>query len=155
MTAAERAASTTERRAGGRAARVRARREASGGTARPLPPSVGGTYKPLSEAEVVKIHRAALDVLARIGMADPVPELREAALAKGCRINGHGRLCFPAALVEDLVAGAARSFVLHGRERHRDVEVSGRSVHFATGGMAVQMLDLETGRYRPSTLDDL
>jgi trimethylamine--corrinoid protein Co-methyltransferase len=46
-------------------------------------------------------------------------------------------------------------FVLHGRAPGRDVEISGRRVHYATGGMAVKMLDLESGRYRPSTLRDL
>ena len=140
------------RRSGGRSARVRARDDH---TPTSGPPPVGGRYRPLSEAEVLKIHRAALDVLARIGMADPIPEFRDAALEKGCRLNEHGRLCFPAALIEDLVAGAARSFVLHGRAPGRDVEISGESVHFATGGMAVKLLDPETGRYRPSTLKDL
>jgi trimethylamine--corrinoid protein Co-methyltransferase len=139
------------RRSGGRSARVRARDDHTPTSG----PPAGGRYRPLSEAEVVKIHRAALDVLARIGMADPIPEFRDAALEKGCRLNEHGRLCFPAALIEDLVAGAARSFVLHGRASGRDVEISGESVHFATGGMAVKVLDPETGRYRPSTLEDL
>ena len=30
----------------------------------------------------------------------------EIALAKGCRLNEHGRLCFPRALIEDVIAGA-------------------------------------------------
>ena len=37
----------------------------------------------------------------------------------------------------------------------RSFEVGGQSVHFGTGGAAVQVLDLNTGLYRPSTLQDL
>ncbi len=58
--------------------------------------TAAGSYRPLSEAQVEEIHHAALQVLERIGMADPIPEFCEAALEKGCRLNKHGRLCFPA-----------------------------------------------------------
>ena len=56
---------------------------------------------------------------------------------------------------EDAIAAAAKSFVLHGRDEARSIEVGGDRVHFGTGGAAVQTLDLESGLYRPSTLADL
>jgi trimethylamine--corrinoid protein Co-methyltransferase len=102
-----------------------------------------------------RIHRAALDVLARIGMADAPPEFLSLALEKGCSLNEHGRLCFPNSLVEDLIASTPSTLVLHGREPGREVELGGDHVHYATGGQAVRMLDLETNQYRPSTLTDL
>ena len=37
----------------------------------------------------------------------------------------------------------------------RSIEVGGDSVHFGTGGAAVQTLDLNSGDYRPSTVQDL
>ena len=41
---------------------------------RPVRPGLeGGRYKPLSDADVLKIHNAALDVLEQIGMADAIP----------------------------------------------------------------------------------
>lgn len=119
------------------------------------PPPVGGSYRPLTETQLGEVHRAALQVLERIGMSDPIPEFLDIALDRGCFLNRHGRLCFPAALIEDIVARAAKSFVLHGQKRSRDIEISGSIVHYATGGMAVTMLDLETRAYRPSTLQDL
>jgi trimethylamine:corrinoid methyltransferase-like protein len=35
-----------------------------------------------------------------------VPIVKEHALQKGCNIDEHGRLCFPRALVEDVIAEA-------------------------------------------------
>jgi len=45
-----------------------------------------------------------LDVLENIGVADPIPIVKEHALKKGCTIDDDGRLHFPRALVEDIIA---------------------------------------------------
>jgi len=144
------------RRAGGRAAR-RAKRAAGPAEGRaPIHPGIeGGAFRPLTEPDIRRIHGAALELLERVGMGEPIPLLTELALAKGCRLTDDGRLCFPRGLVEDIVAGAAQSFVLHGRNPKHDLEISGTRVHFGTGGAAVKVLDPRTGRYRPSTLVDL
>ena len=86
---------TRARRSGGRARR----REHKPGATAVRPGFSGGTYKPLSDRDVERIHETALDVLENIGMADPIPILTEHALASGCRINDRGRLCFPRNLV--------------------------------------------------------
>ena len=115
----------------------------------------GGRYKPLSDADVQRIHDAALQVLERIGMADPPPEVRDLALARGGRMSEGGRLCFPRALVEDVIAGAGRDYTLHGRDPTLDLDVSGTRVHFGASGVAVLTLDFATGQFRPSTMLDL
>ena len=144
----------TSRRSGGRAARIAAR--AAAPTERAAGPGVeGGRYRPLAEREVEAIHRAAIEVLATIGMGEVPAGLRDRALAHGCSEDGDGRVLFPRALVEDIIANAARSFVLHARDSKADIEVSARRVHFGTGGAAVRTLDLDSGDYRPSTLVDL
>ncbi len=145
---------TTRRRRGGRHGR-RAAGAAASRKAAIGPGLEGGAYRPLGEHDIERIHRTALDVLENVGVGNPIPEVSEPALARGCRINEHGRLCFPPALIEDVIAGAAREFVLHGRERRHDLWVGGTRTHFATSGDAVSVLDMETGRYRPSTLVDL
>ncbi len=116
---------------------------------------VGGLYRPLAPADLERIHRAALEVLERVGMAGATPTVRELALAKGCRLDEGGRLLFPPALIEDVIVGASRSFTLCGQDPKHDVEAKAGQLHFATGGAAVTLLDSETGRYRPSTLADL
>ncbi|MEL6577296.1 MAG: trimethylamine methyltransferase family protein [Pseudomonadota bacterium] len=139
----------------GRAARV-ARRKAPAPAINPAPPGQkGGAYRPLSEADVEAIWRTALRLLAELGMGDAPPALVDAATAQGAEVNALGRLAFPASMIEDIVAAAPRRFTFHGRDPARSFEIGGDAVHFGTGGAAVQTLDLDTGRYRPSTLADL
>jgi len=122
----------------------------------PCPPGqIGGSYKPLTEAEIQRIHGTALDLLERLGMAEVPPRLHADLLAAGALDNGAGRVLFPPALVQAAVDHAAKTFVLHGRDPDRSIEVGGNRVYFGTGGAAVQTLDMESGLYRPSTLADL
>ena len=136
----------------GRAGRMQAREHVPS----PVRPGLaGGQYRPLSDADLQSIHVTALRVLSDIGMAEATPEILQIALAKGCILGDDGRLRFPRSLIEDVVAGAAKSYVLHGRDPARDIEVGGERVHFCTSGEAVRVLDFESGQYRPSTLVDL
>jgi len=119
------------------------------------PGLLGGQYRPLTDCDMQRIHNAALTLLENVGMAKPIPILRERALAKGCKITDGGRLCFPRALVEDVIAGAARSFMVYGRNSKHDMEFSTSRVHFDPGGEAVRTLDFKTKKFRPSTLVDV
>lgn len=110
---------------------------------------------PLAPSDVERIHKAALEVLGRIGLRGPTKTVQDLALEAGCSLDDEGRLLFPAALVEDVIDGAARDFVLHGQSPEHDIEVRDGHVHFATGGAAVKILDMDSGCYRPSTLNDL
>ena len=112
-------------------------------------------YQPLSEREIERIHDAALTVLERVGMGDGIPVFLELAAEKGCKITESGRVKFPRALVEDVLAGACRSFVFCGRDPRHDLEISGNRVHYGTAGAAVSVPDFHTGRYRASTLHDI
>lgn len=142
------------RRGGGREARRQKRGEA--GPSRAVGPGVrGGSYKPLSDHDIERIHGTVLDVLEKVGMGDPPAAVRELAVANGCRLNERGRLCFPRSLVEDVIAGAGRDFVLHARDPAHDLDISGARVHYGASGVAVLVPDFETGRYRPSTIADL
>ncbi len=152
MTSAEHPAG---RRPNARAARLLAR-QADKPEVNPCPPGqLGGAYKPLGDADLKAIYSTSLRLLNELGMGEVPEAFKTLAISKGGQINRHGRLCYPQSMVEDIIAGAAKSFVFHGRESKHDFEVGGRRVHFGTGGAAVQTLDLHTGRYRSSTLSDL
>ncbi|MEE9590260.1 MAG: trimethylamine methyltransferase family protein [Hyphomicrobiaceae bacterium] len=143
-------------RAGGRAARREARLRPGDDAPNAAPPGqVGGQYRPLTDAGCAKIHDAALTLLDTIGMGEVPPIVFELAKARGCHRDRHGRLTFPRAFVEDVIDGAAKSFVLHGQIPARDFEIKSKQVRYGTGGAAVQTLDLDKGRYRSSTLNDL
>jgi trimethylamine--corrinoid protein Co-methyltransferase len=143
------------RRPNARAARLLAR-SASAPEVNPCPPGqTGGSYRPLSEAQLQAIYDTALRLLAELGMGEVPAAFQELALARGAQLNSLGRLTYPRAMVEDIIAGAAKSFVFHGRDPRHDFEIGGDRVFFGTGGAAVQTLDIDTGKYRSSTLADL
>lgn len=145
----------SRRPSGGRAARVAAR-SADAEQPNPAPPGqIGGRYRPLTETQCAQIYDTALRLLEELGMGEVPDVLAQQCLAKGARWNDKGRLSFPAAMVQDIVAGAAKTLTLHGRDPARTIEVGGQSVHFGTGGAAVQTLDRHSGTYRAATLRDL
>lgn len=119
------------------------------------PGQVGGQYAPLSNRELESILDTAYRILEEIGFADVPPVVMEAALEQGCEQNDLGRLSFPRSFVEDIIDGACKTFTLHGRDKDLSIEVGGDKVFFGTGGAAVQTLDLDSGQYRSSTLQDL
>ena len=147
---------TPVRRGGAREARRAARAAPLHESLRPVKPGMsGGRYKPLSDADVLRIHHAALDALETIGFADAPPSGIEAMTRAGAVLSDNGRLLFPRALVEDTIAGAARRFVLHAQDPKFDMEPWDSRVYFGTAGAAVHMVDAQTGAYRDSTTKDL
>ncbi|WP_044008822.1 trimethylamine methyltransferase family protein [Leisingera methylohalidivorans] len=122
----------------------------------PCPPGqAGGAYKPLSDSDLRRIYDTALDLLEKLGIGEVPDRLHADLLAIGAIDNGNGRILFPPALVEEAIDQAAKTFILHGRDPERSIEVGGNKVYFGTGGAAVQTLDMDSGLYRPSTLEDL
>ncbi|GAB4353107.1 MAG: trimethylamine methyltransferase family protein [Kiloniellaceae bacterium] len=157
MTATETAGEgRTGRRAGGRAARQALRAAPLAQDLRPVRAGLsGGQYKPLTEAGVMRIHEAALDALEQIGLADAPPSGVKIMTEAGAIEGDDGRLRFPRALVEDMLAIAARNITLHGRDPRYDLDLSGTRVHYGTAGAAVHVVDVEKREYRESTAKDL
>ena len=90
--------SAQKRRSGGSKAR-RAIRQGKAKKAVVHPGLETGNYKPLSEHDIKKIHDTALDVLENIGISDPIPEILNHTLDKGCILGDDNRLKFPRSLV--------------------------------------------------------
>ncbi|HIN17674.1 MAG TPA: hypothetical protein EYM68_07205, partial [Gammaproteobacteria bacterium] len=147
---------TESRRMGGRAGRHLLRNTPVPVDERPVKPGQrGGRYQPLTEIEIQQIHHAVLDVLAEIGLANAIPSCIERVVGAGGKLSSEGRLLFPRALIEDIIAGAAKDIVLHGQDPRHDLLLSDGRFYFGTAGAAVHMVDLETRTYRDSTLADL
>ena len=119
------------------------------------PGIVGGRLKPLSPDEVAMVERAALSLLATLGLSQAIPSMIEKVTAAGGAYTEAGRLLFPEKLVRWAIEGAARGFTLCGQDPARDLKIDGARVHMSTGGAAPGVFDLETHAYRDSTLQDL
>jgi trimethylamine--corrinoid protein Co-methyltransferase len=142
------------RRSGGRSARKALRAAGTVGKA-VRPGQEGGAFRPLGEDDIRRIADTALDILERIGIADPIPEILNYALPGGCVLNEEGRLLFPRALVEDLIDVSARDYVAYAPDPRHDMEIIGERVFFSTSGEAVNILDYATRNYRATRLTDL
>lgn len=143
-------------RAGGREARRAARAAPLDEALRPIRPGLpGGQYRPLTEAGMARIHAAALEALEVIGLSQAPRSGVEILTGAGAVLGDDGRIRFPRALVEDMLAVAARDITLFGRDPKHDLHLTGRNVHFGTAGAAVHVVDLATNTYRDSTAQDL
>ncbi len=140
----------------GRAARTAARAAPLSGDARPVRAGMsGGRYQPLTEAEMARIHDTALRALEEIGLADAPPSGVEILTGAGAVLGEDGRIRFPRALVEDMLAKAARDITLFGRDPLHDMHLSGSRVHYGTAGAAVHVVEPDGRSYRESTVQDL
>ncbi len=148
---------TEIRRAGGRAARKKARQGGAGaGDTGAIWPGVeGGTYRPLSKDDVEKVHRTALDILAQVGLRDATKRCVETVTGTGGQLTDDGRLLFPQTLVEDTLAQTGRGFPLYAQDPNYDLDPSSTRIHLGTSGAAVHIIDSETRQVRNSTLQDL
>ncbi|MBT0956132.1 trimethylamine methyltransferase family protein [Alphaproteobacteria bacterium KMM 3653] len=143
-------------RSGGRAARHAMRAAALADDVKPIWPGMpGGTYKPLKDSDLPKIHAAALRVLDEIGLADAPPSGIKAMTAAGARLGKDGRLRFPAKVIEAALAMTSPTLTLYARDPAHDLHLGGTKVHYGTAGAAVHLVDGRTGAYRDSTVQDL
>ncbi len=148
--------SVKTRRSGGRAARQALRAAPLAQDIRPVRAGLeGGTYNPLSEAEVLRIHRAAIEACETIGFADAPPSGVEILTRAGAILGDDGRIRIPAALIEDSLAMAARDITLFARDPSQDLLLSGTRVHYGTAGAAVHLVDVEAREYRECGVQDL
>jgi trimethylamine--corrinoid protein Co-methyltransferase len=115
----------------------------------------GGRYRPLSGRDIERIYDTALDILADIGIGEPIPEVLHYALPGGCELDDQNRLRFPRALVEDLIDVSAKAYPIYAPNPRYDLEVKDENVLFCTSGEAVTILDFEQQKFRPTTLVDL
>lgn len=133
-------------------------RRASRGTAtpagRPSTRAVGGSWAPLANADAHLIAEAAFGILERIGLSEAPPEVVELVSEHGGR-KSDGRLLFPRALVEEMLALTPKTITLCGQVPDNDLTVGGTETHPGTGGAAPNISDLQTGDIRPSNLSDL
>jgi trimethylamine--corrinoid protein Co-methyltransferase len=121
------------------------------------PPGLeGGQYRPLTDEHVLRIHDAALTVLERTGVEVVESECRQILESGGARVDAaRNRVYLPRQMVDAALALANRDVVLHSKDGKADLHLRGKRVHLGTGGAAVLILDLDTGRARESRLRDL
>jgi len=118
----------------------------------------GGLYQPLSKKDIAAIHGASLIILENTGFTyeaglEHTLDLLETS---GAILDRQaGRIKFPGDLVMAQAAKAPEQVVLYGRDRRHDLDLTQNKVHLGTGGAAIKILDIEDGKARGTTLNDL
>jgi trimethylamine---corrinoid protein Co-methyltransferase len=124
------------------------------GAAAALPRGLaGGRYQPLAAQDLPKIDHAARALLIDVGMSEAPEIVVEQVTSAGGMLDADGRLHFTADMIDSALQGMARDFTLCGQDPQQDMHPGG--VYVGSCGAAPLILDLETGRYRESTLRDL
>jgi trimethylamine--corrinoid protein Co-methyltransferase len=119
---------------------------------------VGGWYQPLGSEQVKAIHEAGLRLLENVGIGyeSGLDEAVDVLVQAGAQLDEKNRTIFlPRKLVEENVSQAPSQVVLFSRNGDYDLDLSEHAVHLGTGGAAVRILDLESGKARSTTLHDL
>jgi len=116
----------------------------------------GGSYRPLTEDSITKIHRTAMRIIEEVGFevnSEAALQLFEQAGAWVDREERRVRLSQAKAL--KLIGMAPPEVRLCGQEEKHDVLLGGSRVYTGTGGTALYIYEPATKQKRLATLEDL
>jgi len=116
---------------------------------------IGDKYNILSQGQIKKIHESSLWVLEEIGVKVDDDHLLTLLQQAGANVEKRDRVVkLPPNMVKEFVGMAPGEVLLAGRNSENDLFLGGRRVYLGTGGAAIHILDLETGRLRDPVLQD-
>ena len=106
--------------------------------------------------ELDQIHYGTLEVLEQAGLMILNDEALEIYYSHGCSVDKEKKIVkIPPYIVEEAIRSAPSKVLLAGRDPKNDVILEGNRVGFTNFGVAIKVLDLETGAVRESTNKDL
>jgi len=117
----------------------------------------GGIYRPFTDVDLRKVDGAITRLLSEVGVKVANKRAFELFKTKGIETDEEKKLVYiPRGLLEDCIASTPSELILYGRGNpDYNIHVGGTRVHFGSGGTALNIIDLETGQKRPSTLKDV
>ena len=115
----------------------------------------GGRYAPFVIDDLIKIDNAIRTILETIGLSEAPEIVTEKILEHGGELTDDNRLIIPSSLFNKALGDMQRNFTLYGQKSGLEMRLSGKRVHVGSGGAAPLIVDLDSGRYRSSTLKDL
>ena len=112
--------------------------------------------KVLDEQEIKTIHNASLELLSEVGIKVELKKMRHLLADLGCAVDESRKLVrFQADIVEAHVKKAPREFVLCGADQNLRWKINPESQIFGGLGTLINIHDLDSGQYRPTTLQDM
>jgi len=116
----------------------------------------GTQCKYLSEEQIRKIHLSSLRLLETTGCVFKNREALQIFEEAGATVDRKtGRVRIPPHLVEHAIEKAPSSVLLAARDKQCDITLEENRVYFGTGSVAVNVLDLATGKRRRAIKRDV
>jgi trimethylamine--corrinoid protein Co-methyltransferase len=108
-----------------------------------------------TDDELAEIHQAAIYVLQNTGLLVLHEEARDIFYSHGCTVDKRTNIVkIPPYIIEDAIKSAPSEVLLAARDSRHDYLMGGKRVGFTNFGVAVQVLDMDTGKIRQSTYKD-
>ena len=113
-------------------------------------------FEVLSPAEVQQIDSASMEILETVGLRVDLKKARDAFGEAGARVDEAARsVRIPEKLVRWATQQAPSRYAVYGVDADYRLEAGTDQTYFTGLGVAVNVIDTETGELRPATLDDL
>ena len=113
-------------------------------------------FEVLNSEEIERIHNASMQVLETVGVKVDYPYARQLFKEAGAIVDEDTQsVRIPETLVQKAIATAPTQFKLYGSSGELEMDIGGDAVQFAALGTPTSILDLETGKHRPSSMEDL
>lgn len=110
----------------------------------------------LSPEDVNKIHNSTLDIMEKVGIRFPSKNALNIWEANGADVDWDSMIVkIPPNLIDEALKWAPSTYTLAARSIDQDLPLDGNHVFLGTDGCGVEMIDLETGSRRRSSLQDV
>jgi len=116
----------------------------------------GGSFKPLTEESIYRIHQTAMQVIEEVGFEVNSEAILEFFKGAGAWVDQEKRFVhLSQERVMELIETAPSEIRLCGQDKKHDILLGKRRVYTGTGGTALYVYHPDTGERKLATLDDL
>ena len=116
----------------------------------------GGSFKPLTEESINKIHNTVMRVIEEVGFEVHSETALKLFKKAGGQVDQAKHLVrLPQEKALELIERTPSEITLCGQDEKHDLHLGGKRVYTGTGGTALYIYNPNTGQKLPTTLDDL
>jgi trimethylamine--corrinoid protein Co-methyltransferase len=113
-------------------------------------------YEILSKSAIYDIHQSTLDVLEKVGIKVYSPSAFTILKDAGAHVDEKSELVkIPSHLIEECVKKAPSEFTLYARNPKNNVKIEPGKVYFGPMIGRINIIDLDSGEKRKTTLEDI
>ncbi len=110
----------------------------------------------ITPEDVAKVHRNSLDILERAGVTTTNKRLFDVMEAHGQKVDRDShRIWFDPQFVEEKIAMVPKEFTFCARDPRLDLPLDNTRGYLSTDGCPAEYIDMETGKRRYSTKQDI